>query len=196
MIIQSQKDDVVARVRSQVVERFPELPGRISCMYSTYFLLLEFEDLGIAALPCAGSMSWPRVTRELDDGVSPSHYSYTWSPDCIMSIISVAMAALPEMHVWVALEATREYVDINTRYFPEACETVTGLKWLSPPPPDYLWVIVPRDIPDWVLYEGNMQAIIVTLQYLDRLARKHNLLRKPKCLSLLNKLNGSKMTPG
>ena len=48
----------------------------------------------------AGSLQWPRVRREEDDGRMNTHFAYMWTPGAYDSALSVAMGNLPEMHVW------------------------------------------------------------------------------------------------
>lgn len=112
----------------------------------------------------AGSMSWPIVTPEQDDGVSPTHFSYEWSPGSPESLMQLATGGLPEMHVWVALPDQNEILDFSTKSFPEEAKR-HGLVWRTPPPPDYLWCRAGEQ-PPRVHYKPDLQAIAFILNHM------------------------------
>src|SRR5208282_5655551 len=50
------------------------------CFYWSLTLMGVLLQNGYRALIQAGSMSWPIVPLGQDDGKSPTHFSYEWSP--------------------------------------------------------------------------------------------------------------------
>ena len=62
----------------------------------------------------AGSLQWPRIKPEDDDGVMNTHFAYMWTPGAYDSAMSVLMGNLPEMHVWVGIVDRQEVVDFTT----------------------------------------------------------------------------------
>ena len=141
-----------------------ELSG--GCVYLAHHTLEVLAEAGIPCCIQAGTMCWPRVTEEQDDGVSSTHFSYVWEPEHPRSQEQMRAGRLPELHAWVGIPATQEVVDLTTRNFPKACMAVLGEPWLGPKPPDYLWQ---RELPDWVVYEPNEQATLYTMVRLWKL---------------------------
>ncbi|MFO0824963.1 MAG: hypothetical protein U0792_17890 [Gemmataceae bacterium] len=129
----------------------------------------------------AGSASWPRLA--IDDGVSPTHFSYEWNaadPNTRLfasghiPVVSRTdghlQASLPEMHVWLACPDSGEIIDFTTGLWPQACRETLGEAWNALLPPDYLWTFVSR-LPDGVRYIPDRDAIdlaIAILRLQDR----------------------------
>lgn len=137
------------------------------CLYASlsalFILKKEYPDVIVQA----GSMSWPIIPPELDDGVSPTHFSYEWSsshPDTLMAILQNRM---PEMHVWLVIPSTEEIIDMTTYELPTMAEEKAKLKWQSARPPDYLWVNF-NAIPSNVIYRANRDAIVLAMNYMER----------------------------
>ena len=116
------------------------------CLHYTKQTLAVLHEQGLRAVLQAGSLQWPLVRPEDDDGVSSTHFAYMWSPTTPQSNLAVAMGNLPEMHCWVGLLDTQEIVDFSVRHLKEAARH-HGLKWTAADPPQYLWT---RELPDWV----------------------------------------------
>ena len=130
------------------------------CLYATlsaYFLLGPlFPDILIQA----GSMSWPIVEPEQDDGVSPTHFTYLWSPTDFQSYRAVLQDKMPEMHVWLVM------IDMTTYELPMQNARITGSKWQAKPPPEYLWAEF-DELPKMnVVYEANAEATFLAYQYM------------------------------
>lgn len=132
-------------------------PGR--CLYASLIgatlvqKLLPYEKVLIQA----GSMSWPIVPKEFDDGVSPTHFSYMWEPTHIESLRAVIENRLPEMHVWLIIPSTKEIIDFTTYELPEQMKRMLNREWKTEDPPDFLWA--PYDkIPEDVVYTPNREA--------------------------------------
>jgi hypothetical protein len=133
----------------------------------------------------AGSARWPRVPPELDDGVSPTHFSYEWDAESeearlIRSGIARMVRradgrtgfSLPEMHVWLACPDTQEIVDFTTGLWPAACKATLGQEWLASPPPDYLWAFV-SPLPEGVSYRPDRAAIDCVIALLHAQGRQY-----------------------
>jgi len=147
-------------------------PGR--CLYATLIAYVELQKIYPDIVIQAGSLSWPIVPKELDDGVSPTHFSFQWSPDDPKSRWAQALGGMPEMHVWLAIPSTAEVVDMTTYEFPTLCEAMTKLPWQTPMPPDYLWVGF-GSMPDNVVYEANADAIELAMYFMGRVVTSGHL---------------------
>jgi hypothetical protein len=127
------------------------------CFYWTLTLMGVLLQYGYRALIQAGSMSWPIVPPGQDDGTSPTHFSYEWSPWREESQAALKLGLLPEIHVWVGLPDSNELLDFSTKYLPEQAAK-EALVWRTPLPPDFLWC-GPSELPDGVLYKPDLDAI-------------------------------------
>jgi hypothetical protein len=114
----------------------------------------------------AGQCSWPIVTPEQDDGVSPTHLSFMWDPEHIASRFANAAGRLPECHIWAAIPASGEIIDMTTRFFPEIARGFR-LDWLGPLPPDYFWGTADELPDDRIVYKPNMDAIRLALLMIE-----------------------------
>ncbi len=145
-----------------VCERYQEWYGAEhmkggSCLYWSTTLASVLVGLGYRALIQAGSVYWPILPKAQDDGKRPTHFSYEWSPWREESQAALKLGLLPEIHVWVGLPDSKEIVDFSTKYFPQHA-AVEGLKWRTPPPPDFLWC-GPDELPEGVIYRPKIDAI-------------------------------------
>ena len=116
--------------------------GRVQamCLYWTGAVLIAAARRGHTFRLQAGTMSWRRLPEAPDDGVVGTHFTYFWEGlDHPKVRAQIAADVLPEMHVWVADPKRMEIIDLTTRYLPQQCEERGGLKWLMPPPPNYVW---------------------------------------------------------
>jgi len=127
------------------------------CLYWSLTLMGVLLQNGYRALIQAGSMSWPIVPPGQDDGKSPTHFSYEWSPWREESQAALKLGLLPEIHVWVGLPDQNELLDFTTKFLPEQAAK-EGLIWRTPAPPDFLWC-GPSELPEGVLYKPNLNAI-------------------------------------
>ena len=137
-----------------------------SCLYWSLTLMGVLLQHGYRALIQAGSMSWPIVPPGEDDGKSPTHFSYEWSPWREESQAALTLGLLPEIHVWVGLPDQNELLDFSTKSLPEQAAK-DGLIWRTAPPPDFLWC-GPSELPDGVIYKPHLGAIGFIL---DRISR-------------------------
>lgn len=128
-----------------------------SCLYWSLALMGVLLENGYRALIQAGSLSWPIVPPGEDDGSSPTHFSYEWSPWREESQAALKLGLLPEIHIWVGLPDQNELLDFSTKSLPEQA-AIEGLAWRTAPPPEFLWC-GPSELPEGVLYKPNMDAI-------------------------------------
>lgn len=174
--------DMVETIRQRVKTRLSEFEGiaeikvEASCFWHTMtawrFLNERIKDgtfpAGSRSLIQAGTLSWPIVPEDQDDGVSPTHYTYLYEPDNPMNFILMLTGQLPEMHCWNAVTIPGKspvLIDLCTRYLPEMMRTtcVNGpLEWRTPAPPDYIWRSA-HSIPHRVRYEPDLKAISTVL---------------------------------
>lgn len=127
------------------------------CFYWSTTLMGVLLEHGYRALIQAGNLSWPIVPPAQDDGKSPTHFSYEWSPWREESQTALKLGMLPEIHVWVGLPDQNELLDFSTKFLPHQAAQ-EGLVWRTPTPPDFLWCS-PSDLPNGVIYKPDMDAI-------------------------------------
>jgi hypothetical protein len=147
------------------VTRLESRPGL--CLYYAHHTVSVLWRHGHRAVIQAGSLQWPRVRREEDDGQINTHFAYEWTPQSPESALSVVLGNLPEMHVWVGLVDRQEIVDFTTRHL-KAAALALGMTWTAADPPPHLWCPV-SGTPDWVVYRPNRDASIYACVLLKRL---------------------------
>ena len=91
---------IIAEIERQIA-RLEDRPGL--CLYYAHHTAAVLWRHGLPAVIQAGSLQWPRVRREEDDGQIDTHFAYMWTPTSPESALSVALGNLPEMHVWVGI---------------------------------------------------------------------------------------------
>lgn len=133
-----------------------------SCLYWANCGGTILRNMGFRVLPQAGSMQWPILPESLDDGETPTHFTYLWSPNDPLSAAALALGDLPEIHVWLGLPETNEIVDFSTKFLSHQAEEC-GLNWQTPLPPDFLWTKA-DELPEQVHYVPNMDAIAFVLR--------------------------------
>ena len=158
--------------RGKIIEQIERQLGRLDdqpglCLFYAHHALSVLWRNGYKAVIQAGSLQWPRINKEQDDGVVNTHFGYEWSPQDSASALSVAMGNLPEMHVWVGIVDQQEIVDFTTRHLKSAAATL-GMDWTAADPPKYLWCPA-KQPPDWVMYRPNREASIYACTILKRL---------------------------
>lgn len=192
--------DMVETIRVKVAERIKllaetngeEIDEAATCFWTT-IIGWQFINERIKAgnfpkgsrvLIQAGTMSWPFVTHEQDDGVSPTHFTYLFEPDAIGNVINLLTGALPEMHCWLALYQPRKgwsLIDLCSRYHKTQFKRLMpGSEWKAPDPPDYVWG-GNESLPDATLYQPDELAIRTVLTF----AMESKLMTKVQVLSYL-----------
>jgi hypothetical protein len=129
-----------------------------NCLYIAHAVATVLHNKGLRPIIQAGSLQWPIVTRDLDDGVSSSHFAYMWDPTHPRSVAARAAGQLPEMHVWLGLLDPPTLIDFSTRDLKGLAEA-SGLIWRSGDPPEFLWA-TEDEMPDWVVYTPNRDATL------------------------------------
>lgn len=155
---------IIAEIERHVA-RLENRPGL--CLYSAHHAASVLWRHGYQAVIQAGSLQWPRVRREEDDGQINTHFAYEWTPHSPESALSVALGNLPEMHVWVGLVDRQEIVDFTTRHL-KAAAAALGMAWTAADPPAYLWCSA-NATPDWVVYRPDRNASLYACTLLQRL---------------------------
>ena len=145
--------------------RLENRPGL--CLYYAHHTAAVLWRHGLPVVIQAGSMQWPRICRQEDDGVMDTHFAYQWTPGAYDSALSVALGNLPEMHVWIGLLDSQEIVDFTTRHL-KAAAAHRGFTWSAAEPPRYLWCRADR-LPDWVVYRPIADASIYACTIIKRL---------------------------
>lgn len=161
---------VVPKIEEAIrsLEGLPQEDGfHGKCLYIAHAVAATLFAHGLRPVIQAGSMQWPLVRREKDDGASSTHFAYMWEPYSLPSLASVAAGYLPEMHVWVGLIETQEVIDFSTRHFKAHAEAC-GLRWTAADPPPYLWANA-DNWPDWVRYTPNRDATLYACRILRSL---------------------------
>jgi hypothetical protein len=155
---------IIAEIERHVA-RLEDRPGL--CLYYAHHTALVLWQHGYQAVIQAGSLQWPRVRREEDDGTMNTHFAYQWTPQSSESALSVALGNLPEMHVWVGLVDRQEIVDFTTRHL-KAAALAFNMAWTAAEPPAYIWCPA-NGTPDWVVYRPYRDASLYACTLLQRL---------------------------
>jgi hypothetical protein len=161
---------IIAEIEKRIATLDHQMDHRAGlCLYYTHHVLSLLWRHGYQnrAVVQAGSMQWPRIRKEEDDGVMNTHFAYEGSPHDPASAMSVALGNLPEMHVWVGIVDRQEIVDFTTRHLKSAAAAL-GMAWTAADPPHYLWCPAGQ-LPDWVRYRPNREASIYACTILKRL---------------------------
>ena len=137
------------------------------CLYLANHTVETLLRHGYQAVIQAGSLQWPRIRPEGDDGKINTHFAYMWTPQEPASDLSVAMGNLPEMHVWAGIVDSQEIVDFSTKHLKEAA-SACGMTWTAKDPPRYLWCST-KSLPHWVVYRPDRDATIYACRLIKRL---------------------------
>jgi hypothetical protein len=140
-----------------------------SCLYWAGVALSYFDSIGETALLQAGSASWARISREKDDGVVNTHFSYMFeiSKTTLKKILAGEM---PEMHVWVAITNPQQIIDLTTLYVPTQCKKLTGMDWFCQTPPEFVWTEKDEIDGYYLNYVPDMTAIQLAVSMLKQSA--------------------------
>lgn len=162
------KNKVVAQARlaAETLMLLRDIRFEGGCVYYAAVLrsvlIAEYGVPPRHALIQAGSMSWPRLNADQDDGkeTTMTHFSYQFEPTSPATINALVNGAMPELHAWVACfnrdDKQWHLVDVTTKYLVQRCAEI-GLDWPGDPPPDYLWRPV-TDPPPRTVYRPHMAA--------------------------------------
>lgn len=162
--------DLIAEAVRKLTGAFCDLlqdkTGLGSCLLSSVAASAILNTLGVRSKVRAGTMMWPRIKPQEDDGVCATHFSYVFEPDSPETFQRIAANLLPELHVWLEVEG--KIVDFTTGDLPNQCRRILDLPWTAEPPPPYLWT-APDKLPAGVIYEADPRATKVAWAYGVRL---------------------------
>lgn len=169
MTPQSVKEEVYRATSSRYHDWYPAHDQGVGgqCLYWSLTLIGVLLEHGYRALIQAGSLYWPIVEPDQDDGLNPTHFSYEWSPWREESRAALRLGLLPEIHVWVGLPEQKELLDFSTKFLPEQAAK-EGLTWKTAPPPNFLWCGA-SDLPAGVIYRPNLDAIGFVLDRINKI---------------------------
>jgi hypothetical protein len=169
IITRKETKDEIAKQAIELAERlWKKEMSRIEggkCVLYTAAALLIFKRRGVDAAVQAGSMSWPVIRLEEDDGKCNTHFSYMWEGLTPANVEILLAGRLPEMHVWIALPGTKSIVDLTTGELRKHAEKI-GLTWSSPDPHKYFW---DTHTPPGVVYTPHRSAVQVAAQLIHSL---------------------------
>ena len=154
------KQRIYEKSRSLLCRRFPHIitGGKGSCFYATATALVYLREAGLPVVLQAGSMSWPIIRREQDDGKRDTHFSYMWEiedtiPDPVRPFL--VTGHIPEVHCWLGIPETHELIDFSMPEMRKHARNELGEDAAGMVVPDYLWS---NKLPDWVFYEPFRKA--------------------------------------
>jgi hypothetical protein len=159
-------DAIVNEVEKLVAE--VEVDPSAMCLLWAVTTCGVLQKHGVRTVVQSGTMMWPRIRPEEDDGVCNTHFSYVWQADSPMTQQRVYAGLLPEMHIWTAIPEEPAIVDLTTQFHKLQCSRRAGLPWTAPDPPPYLWV-GPDTLPENVIYRPDMGAIKLALFFAQRM---------------------------
>lgn len=110
---------------------------------------------GVRAVFQAGSAFWQFRKVPPPDIDS---YGYEYDESQPLSAARLREGKIPELHCWIALPDTGEFIDFTTGALPGLVRESTGFEWALPAPPDFYWGR-PEAMPGGWFYTASMQAI-------------------------------------
>lgn len=149
-----EKDAIAEEIRRNFYLDYRGDPAA-ACLYWSMHTVGVLKRHSIRAVIQGGSASWPRMRRDQDDGVSPTHFSYVFEIDNPLTIKRIMSNTMPEMHVWVGIPATSEIIDMTTGFWPQQCLALIGADWPGDKPPSYFWS---DRMPSGVVYTPDEKA--------------------------------------
>lgn len=117
-----------AIVRGEAImeENYVGLGMTQACLYWTKALFLAFCEMGVEAIPQAGTAMWRRVPGDSDLNA----YGYEWQGDCGASnAVLNGNGVLPEMHAWIGLKREEVIIDMTSGYQEGLCKRLLELDW-------------------------------------------------------------------
>jgi hypothetical protein len=140
--------------------RGEDSPASALCFYRTVLTVRALHARGERGILQAGTAEWAIRTPDQDDGISPTHFGYVWSPDEFDWTLLYDQGVLPEVHVWAAMPASREIIDMSSGCFPEQAKLLMGWDWHAELPPKFLWT---SELPSNAVYEAHPDATAFAL---------------------------------
>ena len=163
------KRDVLIEVDERIAHfSLDPVELRRSCLYHAAFASLAIAKRGVRAILQAGGASWRFKARETDDGTGSTHFSYVFNLTEPSSAARMKSGGLPECHVWCAIPASGEIIDLTTGFLPELlAESLPNETWTEQLPPPYFWG-PPEEFRDGWSYAANMEATLLAYRFLKK----------------------------
>lgn len=165
---EGQKLAIVQDARALFAHRYRtlDLVGG-ACLHWTACVIHAAKRRGKRLVIQAGTANFLRLPYEQDDGVVATHFSYEWSTLERSKIAQhVVTGTLPEMHVWAGDLAEQAIVDLSTGALATECKARSGLPWLTPTPPSFVWT---HRLPTGWHYRPNRTATELAAMLLTKL---------------------------
>ena len=145
-----------------------------ACLYLSQVAMRVLIEDGRRPVLQAGTLLWRMVDESDDDGISPTHFGYQWSPEDPFSKAALHAGKLPELHVWVALpDEGLVIVDFSTGRIPTVAKQRHGYEWKAAAPPQYVFGAPPPG----AVYHPSIQAIKFAWRFiLAKCAKRPDLL--------------------
>ena len=127
---------VVAEAKAEMLAWYKskrrKQPISYFCHWWAFFTVKYMRAHGLdKAQLQAGSAYWPILTKETDDGVSPTRFGYEFDYDTAVRHL-IAGHGSPELHVWVAIaQQPVEIVDLTAPFFKERA-IASGMRFAAP----------------------------------------------------------------
>ena len=162
------KDDLFNEAQQMVDALWIDRHGFGGCIIWAFAAALVLKRAGYKPVVQAGDMQWPVVDVCDDDGKMNTHLAYMWTPHEEKSKLALVSGLLPEMHCWLGLVETQEFIDFSTHDFKNQAARL-GVNWTSKQdPPKYLW----GKLPFRVLYRPHRDATFFAMSRMAMLANE------------------------
>jgi hypothetical protein len=152
---------VIHEARLIYAHKYGEHEPAKGCFYWALAFYEAARQRGVDVLIQAGSAQFQ--FRADTDGVSDTHFSYMFDPT--ESAVRLSRGLWPEIHVWNAIRATGEIVDLSTRFQAQQAKELCGFEWEKEfALPSYYWG-KPSD--DRIIYRADAKAIMFVLAHIS-----------------------------
>jgi hypothetical protein len=156
------KEKIIEQARAIYARKYADCDPAKGCLYWAAAFQEAARQNNIDALIQAGSAQFQ--FRADSDGVSDTHFSYMFDPT--EAAMRLGRGLWPEIHVWNAIRATGELVDLSTGYQAEQAKNLCGFVWEKEfALPSYYWD-KPSD--QRIIYRADMKATILCLAMLKQ----------------------------
>ncbi len=153
------KREFAAKVRHTTYDLFPEMRDRQGgmCVYANGVAMHLLREAGVPVVPQGGSLHWPIIKPEQDDGVRDTHFSYQWDyeQNQTPAIAMLVAGKVPEVHCWLGIVDTQEVLDFSLYGLKRHASLNLGDQAAGMEVPDYLWQ---HELPWGVHYKAEYNA--------------------------------------
>lgn len=162
------KELIVKAVNERMDLCYPKAKHHRICLIWAFETMVKLRQNGVDALIQAGTAMWPFKNKDQDDGISNTHFSYQFE-DTAFNRRMMTRSQLPEMHVWVGIPASKEIVDLTTKFWPQQAKELEDIEWQGNKPPEYFWS---NEFPPEVLYQPSKVATLFAINMLGLRLKK------------------------